>query len=273
MYTQSMNHRPAMTHDQIARYAPSVFAQQPHDGVSDKYRFIPTFEILKTLESQGWQCVQAGEHNVRLASKKGFQKHMLRFRNPSLPKIADSEVDLVLYNSHDRTTGFKFAAGVYRFVCANGLMAGENLFQPVSVKHIGYQANDAIEASYRIIESVPQITQSIESMQQIPLLKEERVFLAQAAMTAKYGEDAGKFRPESALVVRRTADAMPTLWNTFNVIQENLIKGGVSTYRLGTNGQPVARMKTRGVSSITENSKLNMALWTLAEAMKSTKVA
>lgn len=260
-----------MTMDQVQRVAPSVFATAPHEGVSDKYRFIPTIEMLNTLTKQGWEVVQAGEHRVRLASKKGFQKHMLRLRNPSLPKVGDSEIDLVVMNSHDRTSAYRFLGGLFRGVCANGLVAGENLFAPISIKHVGYSADNVIEASYRLIDSIPQISQSVDSMRSMMLSDQERLAFAESALTVRYGEaSADNVIPIGAsklLLHRRHEDASKDLWTTFNVIQENLIRGGLRDYSKPRN----VRRTTRGVGSISENTKLNQALWTLTEKMKELK--
>lgn len=262
--------RQVLNDQEIFRFAPSVFATQPHEQVSDRYSFIPTSSILDTLRKEGWQCVQAGENNVRKQSKVGFQKHMLRFNNPNLPLIGDSQIDLVIYNSHDRTTGFQFKAGLYRFVCANGLAVGENLVQPISVKHIGRNGNEAIEASYRIVENVPQISEAVQGMHDLVLNQDERLAFAESALVAKYGNErtgSTDILPSSILRARRNEDQDLNLWTTFNVVQENLIKGGQRT----VNANRTRRITTRGVNSLSENAKLNSALWTLAESMKTLK--
>ena len=269
MINHSLSSRQVLSQDEIFRVAPSVFASAPHEAVSEKYRFIPTFEMLDTLKKEGWECVQAGEHKVRCISKKGFQKHMLRLRNPNLARIGDSEIDLLVYNSHDRTTGFKFMAGVYRFVCANGMVTGQNIFGH-SVKHVGYRAEDAIEASYRLIDSVGKISESVEGMRSLILTPDQRVAFATSALTAKYGTpEAGQIFPITAsdlLRPRRSEDAVTnSLWETLNVIQENSILGGQRGRAISPTTGRMKRTTTRGVSSITENSKLNAALWTLAD--------
>lgn len=280
MLMPKMSERRVLTMDEIRRLAPSVFATAPHGGVSEAYRFIPTVDMVNTLTAQGWQVVQAGEHRVRNASKAGFQKHMLRFRNPNLPTIGngDSEIDLVVMNSHDRTSAFRFLAGLFRFVCANGMVAGENLFQPISVKHVGYKADNVIEASYRLIDSVPKVAESVGVMQSLILSDDERRAFANAALITKYGNpEDGKALPisaETALKTRRAADTANDLWSTLNVVQENLIRGG--QHEITTlNGRRVrtTRARTRGVASISENTKLNQGLWTLAEEMKKLKNA
>ena len=53
------------------------------------------------------------------------------------------------------------------------------------------------------------------------------------------------------------------LWGVFNMVQENLINGGV--HGRSASGR---RTTTRGVKSVTEDLRLNKALWTLAAEMR-----
>ena len=274
LFNRNGNARTPLTLDEIRYRAPSVFATSPIEGVSNEYRFIPTSEILQTLMADGWQPVQAGEHRVRKAGKQGYQKHMIRFRNPNLPMVGDNEVDLIAYNSHDRTSCFKFLAGLYRMVCANGMCVGEDLFAPISVRHIGFKAENVLAAAYRVVEAIPQVTQSVGAMQAIQLTGEERVAFAEAAVGLKYDVDAqGKskspVKPGALLNPRRGADQKDDLWTTLNVVQENLLKGGQRGW--STSRGRMRRQSTREVGSITESTKLNQALWTLAEKMKALK--
>lgn len=61
---------------------------------------------------------------------------------------------------------------------------------------------------------------------------------------------------------RRFEDRDPSLWTTFNVVQENLIRGGLKG--VGSTGR---NMTTRAVASVHENVKLNKALWNLTQKM------
>lgn len=268
--------RRVLSLDEIRAQAPSVFATQPHHEVSDKYTFIPTIDMLRTLMAEGWEVTQAGQHLVRKHGKAGYQKHLLRLRNPNLPRIGDSEVELIAFNSHDRTSCFKFLGGLFRFVCANGMCVGETLFEPISVRHIGYRAENALAAAMQLVQSVPRISTSVGEMQGIELDTDERLAFAEAALTLKYDKDEnGKVKSpitaDKLLMARRHDDTKRDLWTTFNVIQENSIKGGQRGWSPSPTTGRLRRQSTRAVGSITENSKLNQALWTLAERMKELK--
>jgi hypothetical protein len=60
------------------------------------------------------------------------------------------------------------------------------------------------------------------------------------------------------------------LFSILNVVQENLIKGGVRGYAKDKNGY-TKRIRSRAINSIDQNTALNRALWTLAEKMMQLK--
>ena len=62
------------------------------------------------------------------------------------------------------------------------------------------------------------------------------------------------------------SDEARDLWRTMNVTQENLMRGGVQ----GRNDQG-QRRRLRGVTSVDADSKMNRALWVLAERMAELK--
>ena len=40
-----------LTHDQLYRTAPAVFASQPDEAVSDRYGFVPTITVVDALQA------------------------------------------------------------------------------------------------------------------------------------------------------------------------------------------------------------------------------
>jgi len=71
---------------------------------------------------------------------------------------------------------------------------------------------------------------------------------------------------EQILMPRRYEDKKDDLWTTLARVQENLIKGGIlARTRKGRT------TRTRAVTGIDQNVKLNRALWVLAEQMKALK--
>ena len=65
----------AISDDELRRFSPSVFASQPIEGVSERYRFLPTSSILNGMRENGWVPVRAQEQSIRTEARRGFQKH------------------------------------------------------------------------------------------------------------------------------------------------------------------------------------------------------
>ena len=94
---------------------------------------------------------------------------------------------------------------------------------------------------------------------------------AMAAHQLVYDDpEAAPIRPENLLCERRYDDKGNDLWTSFNVIQENIMKGGIAGSKQGANGR-IRRVKTRPVKSIDRDVKLNKALWVLTEEMAKLK--
>jgi hypothetical protein len=69
----------AISDEELQCLAPSIFASQPIDTVSDRYSFLATSSILKGMRENGWAPVRAEQQSVRTEARRGFQKHLIRF--------------------------------------------------------------------------------------------------------------------------------------------------------------------------------------------------
>jgi len=66
--------------EQIKAQAPSVFAAAPVAGVSERYTFLPTSQIVSRMRQEGWAPVEVQQQAVRVQGRMGFQKHLIRFQ-------------------------------------------------------------------------------------------------------------------------------------------------------------------------------------------------
>src|SRR5215207_9207676 len=69
----------ALSSDDLRRCAPSVFAEHARPGVSCRYTFVSTAQVVALLGAAGWEPVKASEQRVRLEDRIGFQMHEIRF--------------------------------------------------------------------------------------------------------------------------------------------------------------------------------------------------
>lgn len=269
--TGHMRANSPLTNDQIARVAPSVFAEAKHDSRSERYMYIPTIQVLDGLRKEGFDVFSVQQGKTRVPGKAEFTKHMLRLRHrgDTGPTIVGNEFnEIVLINSHDGTSSYQMMSGLFRPVCSNGLVVCMETLSDIRVPHKGDIITDVIQGAYNTLDGFGLIRDVTENMKALRLSAPEARIFADAALSIKYDDEdaAAPFEASALLRPRRTEDQSPDLWTTFNRVQENLVRGGIAG-RTADN----RRTRTREVTAIDSNVKLNRALWTLAERMAELK--
>ena len=252
--------------DEIMKVAPSIFANDAHSSRSDRYTYIPTIEVLNELRKEGFQPFMVAQTRVRNEDKVAHTKHMIRLRHAN--QINGTEAnEIILLNSHDGTSSYQMLAGAFRFVCENGMVCGRGVGE-IRVRHQGNIVGDVIDGAYAVLENFEVIDEQCEAMKMVTLNTEEQAVFARAALTLKYDDEMNKAPIRDGLVLRsrRSEDNKNDLWTTFNRVQENIIKGGLPGYT-----QTGRRLRTRAVTGIDQDVKLNKALWVLADEMRRLK--
>ncbi|WP_163336030.1 DUF932 domain-containing protein [Desulfopila sp. IMCC35008] len=264
-----MNALKTLTNDQIISLSPAAGSLAPIDGVSSRYSFVPTLTAVDLLRDAGWIPIHAEQSIVRKAEKEGYQRHLIRFAKNGL-SFDGERVDLVLFNSHDCGCAFKLIASVWRQICGNGLMVASE-FANFSHKHIGFSSEKFIHSAGEIASAAGTIADRVDEMKVIEMTPDERGVFAQAAHSLIYDEpDHAPVQPHQLLDERRYDDKGNDLWTTFNVIQENVMRGGLKGISRGGDGR-LRRTTTRPVKALDRNIKLNQALWFLTEKMAELK--
>ncbi|MEX3899896.1 DUF932 domain-containing protein [Paraburkholderia sp. BR10954] len=257
-----------LSDDQIRRVAPSIFADGKHESRSERYTYIPTIDVLRGLRNEGFQPFMICQTRVRDQGKREFTKHMLRLRYAD--QISGEEADeIVLLNSHDGTSSYQMLAGIFRFVCQNGMVAGENIAD-IRVPHKGKVIQNVINGAFDVLDGFDLIREQKEGMRAATLDRDEQQAFARSALALRYdpsdAEAPAPITEGQLLTPRRFEDRRDDLWTVFNRVQENLTKGGIhGSSRSGR------AMSTRPITGIDQNVKLNRALWMLADAMRQLK--
>ncbi|MGF6920613.1 hypothetical protein OKW28_004810 [Paraburkholderia sp. 40] len=258
-----------LSDDQIRRVAPTIFADGKHESRSERYTYIPTIDVLRGLRNEGFQPFMICQTRVRDEGKREFTKHMLRLRHAD--QITGEEADeIVLLNSHDGTSSYQMLAGTFRFVCQNGMVAGENIAD-IRVPHKGNVVQNVINGAFDVLDGFDLIREQKEGMRAVTLDRDEQHAFSRSALALRYdpsdAEAPAPITESQLLAPRRYEDRRNDLWTVFNRIQENLTKGGLhGRSRTGRS------MSTRPITGIDQNVKLNRALWMLADAMRQMKV-
>lgn len=256
-----------LSNDYLQRIAPSIFSREPAGGLSEKYRFVPTIDVLDALRDEGFFPVAVAASRCKTDDGKDYVKHTLRLRREAdldtkLARVGQVLPELALTNSHNGTSGFLLDPALHRLVCSNGLICAEHQ-GTLRFRHTGKDdlIGRVLEGAYEIVEDFPRIADKVEEWSNINLDERQRLAFAKAALPLRF-EDETTVRPEQLLTPHRYADHKPDVFSTFNVVQENIIRGGLYAGR--KNGR---RQTTRKVTSVDRDLKLNRALWTLADEL------
>jgi hypothetical protein len=240
----------ALTDEELRLRAPSIFARSPMSGLSQRYAFVPTTEILTALREKHWVPVHVEQQRARRPVRLGFQKHLLRFRRAEQMQTLDEwNAELVLTNSHDAGCAYIMRIGIYRRLCSNGLVVSDENFEAIRFRHSGLKANEVIEASYHIMDYVPKLGALIDRFRNRFLTDTEALAFTKKALLFRFDNpEQAPVDPQALLTSRRP---------------ENLIRGGLSDGHRTRSG----RTRTlRCLCGIDSKIALNKELWKLAEA-------
>ncbi|EPO2859416.1 DUF932 domain-containing protein, partial [Salmonella enterica subsp. enterica serovar Newport] len=210
---------------------------------------------------EGFEPFFACQSRVRDPGRRDYTKHMLRLRRAG--QITGRQVpEIIILNSHSGESSFQLLPGMWRQVCANGLVCGQS-FGEIRVPHRGDIAGKVIEGAYDVLGVFDRVEEKREAMQSLLLPPPAQQALAKAALTYRFGEEHQPVTATQILTPRRYEDRKDDLWSVFNRIQENLSKGGLP----GRTAQG-KRTHTRAVNGIDGDVRLNRALWVMAEQMQ-----
>ncbi|MCW8895023.1 DUF932 domain-containing protein [Sulfurimonas sp.] len=257
-----------LTIQQLQEQAPVLFTEQPHFQTSDKYHFVSSIDVINELKSHNWHPVSVQISSVKDEDKEGYQRHVVRFRHfDDLLSPKENAVELLLFNSHDRSTAFSISAGIFRYVCSNGLIISDNIFSSYKIKHIGDRANDIHIAINKITSFKPQLEHKINTLESIKLSTGEKEAFAKSSLELRFPKHL-EVDYKDLLVPHRDEDQKDDLYTTLNIIQENLLSGNVS----GVNKETGRRFTSREITSIAKDKDINQGLWEIAERISSIKV-
>jgi hypothetical protein len=256
-----------LTMEQIREQAPSVFTKKGSHETSDKYTHIPTDRIIEDMKLLGWGVVDAKEVKARKNSTKGFQKHLLVFRNDEVVINGDDGdtvfPQILLTNSHDGKNSFTFTAGLFRMVCENGLVVSTTEFENMKIRHMGYDFETLQGTIKEMVERLPLTVESMNKLRQTEMEEKQILEFARKALDVRFGENKTntqhiKVDLKEFVTPTRKEDYGNDLWSVFNVVQEKIIEGDFE-YTFGSKVR-----KARRIKNFKQDLELNAKLYDLA---------
>ena len=260
--------------EELKEIAPSIFTKKGSDKTSSKYTHIPTDRVIKDLELLGWGVVDAKEVNAR--QDKGYQKHLVVFRNPDVSinkkstnvdgKVFEDIVfpQILVTNSHDGKNSFKFQAGLYRMVCENGLVIADQQFEDYTIRHMGYDFEALQGVIKDMISNLDLTVESMNKMRKIELDENQQFEFAKKLLDIRVEGTDNLYREEQIgdiLVPQRKEDFGDDLWSVFNRVQENIVEGNFKYYNAKTLG---TERQARPIKNFKQDMDVNKKLFSAA---------
>lgn len=256
-----------LSEEQLRTAAPAVFAESHR--MSPRYAQVATISLLRALQKVGYQPVSAKQDRPTRRDPSEVTHSVVLRHEDHLSKqhvVGDTVPQILLLNSHNGRTQLRLRAGLFRMVCANGLVVGDTT-SAANFYHRGDVVAEALGFASALSEHTSNISRVVERWSKVQLTHHQRAAFAREAAELRYGKYNSKtYEVRDLLAPRREADDNGSLWATFNILQENTVKGGVRGTTLNGRGAT-----SRPLTALLPNADYNARLWDLANRYSEAK--
>jgi len=264
-----MNNLQVTDQNDILAHVTAAAAAGPSSGVSPKYSFFSTSEIVKSLSDQGFFISRGGQS--RSNGNSGFQKHWLYFRHDSLKSFVVSGStwvpEITITNSHDGTHALRIHAGLNAtnsgsFVMPAGRFGGSRLVhRGLTMEMVHMVVNAIIHGQAEMAAAAVEMSATILTAQQ---LKE----MTAKCLEARDQNWEEKLSVDSVVsqVFRESYTAeggSVSLWAATTGLYNALLRGGL----IGL-PQTSRVFRSRAIRSQNRTVRLSQDIWTIAESYK-----
>ena len=209
-----------------------ITQSEAYGDVSNRYIPIATQEVLDVMKSIAGDIKIIGFNNayVRKNEKEGFQKHAVMVEFNKAEMLDGTKMNMILFNSNDRSTSLKIFMGSLRMACSNQMVWGDQIAEPVSIRHTNTNWKHSI---YSLMESYEETQRKTQEM--INDMMNKYVSYGDIGrISERVAEEianpniAGRILdPLQLNMAHRKEDVGKDLWHTYQRIQYNLLQGGV----------------------------------------------
>ena len=254
-----------LTKEDFREQAPAVLTRQAAPKMSERYNHFSTWKIISDLQKKGYFPVAVKQSGAYKKKDLRFAKHMIRFREEQYlnKTVGDVFVELALVNSHNGASSYQLFMALWRKVCGNGLVVMIDSFHKVRLNHMSYSLKEISKVTSQYAKALPNVLGEVNLLKSAKLDKLDKIQFASQAIELRYKGCAAEQRPTmdvgDVLAPQRTADQGNSLWKVFNVVQENLVKGGIPSRSIKNKVR-----KLRALNNIGGDIRFNQDLWELA---------
>lgn len=225
----------------VSELLPSVLAETNAPNVSERYKHIQTSDVIDALSAQGFRLVsQQGKRDLHSAHGLLLVNREIGFLDNT---FSENYATVSLFNSHNGKSAVTLVSGFFRQVCSNGMITG-NADQWLKIRH-SQKGFDLIGSTVdELPNRIAAFRDLIVKLQNTKLTAAEMIELCEYVKSNLAG-----LRPiaraDDLLQLRRLADGKADAWTIANVIQENVIRGGIISANSGRRLRSVNRLNNQ----------------------------
>jgi len=232
--------------------------------VSDRYKVIPTMDVIQRFERFGFEIDSVQAAGTRSLEKALKQQHMVKLTTSESMFNGEMKPQVIIHNSYDGTKALNIHVGMFRFVCANGMVTGHDLVPATRILHSNSDWSNIIDSFIDTYdEKYKAQIESIAKLKDTKMSLDEAYYLAEQALQFRHADKRisnEAVDPLELLIAKRKEDRGNSAWLRFNVLQESLING---LYRKYDNTGGIQKAKV--LTNIEEVIRVNSELSTLFE--------
>jgi len=278
IFSRNVNNT-ALSTERIQQLAPAVFSNTKAERLTNRYASLNTSELLPIMADYGYFPMQAAQKKNRKGETQ-HSSHMLSFAKTYHTEevVGALRPEIILYNSHDGSSSVRLFAGCFRFICSNGIVAGDGFQSRI---HHNVRAITGFEDMLRnTVDALPTLMERIEKLRQTKLLYSQAQAMARAGVQTRWNmlntealvkQPNGVYATEAtvrdALKVQRNEDDYMDAFTVFNRIQEAVVRGNAFVKSLTEKNNEGIMRKARPVNSVSEGIRINSELWDIADTI------
>ena len=250
-----------LSEEELKNY-PVLYNTVPHEDTSEKYTLISSIDVINQLKKFNWYVTSIQVNPVKDESRENKQVHLVRLRHfDDLLSPKESAVELLFFNSFDRSKAFSISIGLYRFCCCNGLILGET-FDSYKLRHIGDLENNLEDIIAKVAKFKSKLEQKVQEYSNTFLTQSEMETFAKLSVPLKFAPHL-EVDSKQLLVPQREEDMKDTsIYTVLNIIQENLIR---SQNVVGVNKETGRKFTSKEITSLKKDYEINVGIFNLAD--------
>jgi hypothetical protein len=255
-----------LTREEIQKSAPAVYAKAPKSSMTDRYTFVSTEKIIDDFAEAGWyptKAFQSKPSKRTLHRNPAERKHVVRLSNPSFAPVmreaGELTPEILLINSHDGSSSLKLMIGLFRLICSNGLIISSSIMTEITKRHSG-EKDEIFRILHETTKQFPDIWDRVNEYSTLNLSNNQKIDFATKVIEFNWGKTSA-ISPEALLIPRRNEDKRDDIFHVMNVVQENIIKGGVNYMHPYKN----TLRHTKSIKNASKDIRINVFLWQIME--------